>query len=58
MTTKQLTRVQELTASLTVDELKAQLLDDNLDSQVADWLMDGLQGRISEDEFIAFCESY
>jgi hypothetical protein len=58
MTNKQLNRVSELTAKLTTDDLKAQLLNDNLDSQVADWLMEELESRISEDEFIAFCESY
>jgi hypothetical protein len=58
MTTQQLNRVSELTAKLTTDDLKAQLLNDSLGSQVADWLMQELESRISEDEFIAFCESY
>jgi hypothetical protein len=58
MTNEQLNRVSELTAKLTTDDLKTQLLNDSLDSQVADWLMEELESRISEDEFIAFCESY
>jgi signal recognition particle GTPase len=58
MTTAQLVKVQSLTASLTTEDIKEQLLNDNLDIQVADWLLDELQGRLSEDEFIEFCDSY
>ena len=58
MTNLTIEKVQTLTAKLTLQDIKEQLMNPSLDFQVSEWLMDELESRITEEEFISFCDSF